>query len=52
MVGYKLKPNIGTKNHEPKWNSTRHEVIGGTTNNQYLIPSINQSKMWLRHELL
>ena len=26
--------------------------IGNPTNNQYFIPSINKSKMWLRHELL
>ena len=52
MVRYKLKPSIGTKSHEPKWSSTRHKVIGDTANNQYQIPSIDGSKMWLRHGLL
>ena len=52
MVRYKLKPSIGIKSHEPKWSSTRHKVVGNPTNNQYLAPSINKSKMWLRHELL
>lgn len=52
MVRYKLKPSIGTKSHEPKWSSTRHKVIGNPSNNQYYIPSVNKSKMWLRHELL
>ena len=52
MVRYKLKPSIGTKGHEPKWSSTRHKVVGKPTNNQYFIPSVNKSKMWLRHELL
>ena len=52
MVRYKLKPSIGTKSHEPKWSSTRHGVIGNPTNNQYLIPGINKSKMWMGHGLL
>ena len=52
MVRYKLKPSIGTKSHEPKWSSTRHKVIGNPSNNQYYIPSVNKSKLWLRHELL
>ena len=52
MVIYKLKPSIGTKSHEPKWSSTRHKVVGNSTNNRYIIPGINKSKMWLRHELL
>ena len=52
MVRYRLKPSIGTKSHEPKWSSTRHKVIGNPTNNTYVIPSINKSKVWLRHELL
>ena len=56
MVRFKLKPSIGTKGHEPKWSSTRHKVVGDSTDNQYYIPSIaveyRKSKMWLRHELL
>jgi len=56
MVRFKLKPSIGTKSHEPKWSSTRHKVVGDSTNNQYYLPSIaveyRKSKMWLRHELL
>ena len=56
MVRFKLKPSIGTKSHEPKWSSTRHAVVGNSTNNQYYIPSIaveyRKSKMWLRHEIM
>jgi len=56
MVRFKLKPSIGTKGHETKWSSTRHKVVGDSTNNQYYLPSIaveyRKSKMWLRHELL
>ena len=43
MVGYKLKPGIGTKSSEPKWGSTRHAVMGSPTNNQYSIPGVNES---------
>merc|ERR1711966_396870 len=32
MVRFKLKPSIGTKSHEPKWSSTRHAVVGNSTN--------------------
>ena len=56
MVRFKLKPSIGTKSHQPKWSSTRHKVVGDTTDNQYYIPSIaveyRKSKLWMRHELL
>ena len=56
MVRFKLKPSIGTKSHEPKWSSTRHKVVGNSTDNQYYLPRISveyrKSKMWLRHELL
>ena len=56
MVRFKLKPSIGTKSHQPKWSSTRHKVVGNSTNNQYYIPSIaveyRKSKLWMRHELL
>ena len=34
MVRYKQKPSIGTKSHEPKWSSTRHKVVGNSTNNK------------------
>ena len=56
MVRFKLKPSIGTKGHEPKWSSTRHTVVGNSTDNQYYIPSIaveyRKSKIWMRHELM
>jgi len=56
MVRFKLKPSIGTKGHEPKWSSTRHKVVGDSTDNQYFIPSIaveyRKTKMWLRHEIM
>ena len=52
MVIYKLKPSIGTKSHEPKWSSTRYNVIGNPTTNQYVIPNMNNYKVWLRHDLL
>ena len=56
MVRFKLTPSIGTKSHEPKWSSTRHKVVGNSTDNQYYLPNIyveyRKSKMWLRHELL
>ena len=52
MVRYKLKPSIGTKSHEPKWSSTRHQVVGNSTNNQSCITSINTYNMWLRHGLM
>ena len=51
MVRVHVKPKLGAKGHEPKWSSTRHKVIGNPTN-QYFIPSIHKSKMWLRHGLL
>ena len=35
MVRFKLKPSIGTKGHAPKWSSTRHKVVGNSTDNQY-----------------
>ena len=56
MVRYKLKPSIGTKSHEPKWSSTRHRIVGNSTDNQYYIPSVavehRKTKLWMRHELL
>ena len=56
MVRYKLKRSIGTKSHEPKWSSTRHKVVGNSTNNQYFIPGVavenRKSKLRMRHELL
>ena len=56
MVRFKLKPSIGTKGHEPKWSSTRHTVVGNSTDNQYYILSIavdyRKTKMWLRHEIM
>ena len=56
MVRFKLKPSIGTKSHQPKWSSTRHKVVGNSTNNDYFIPSITveyrKSKIWMRHEIM
>ena len=56
MVRFKLKRSIGTKGHEPKWSSTRHTVVGNSTDNQYYIPSIaveyRKSKMRMRHGLM
>ena len=56
MVRFKLKPSIGTKSHQPKWSSTRHKVVGNSTNNEYFIPSITveyrKSKIWMRHEIM
>ena len=56
MVRFKLKPSIGTKSHEPKWSSTRHKVVGNSTDNQYCIPGIyvehRTSKAWMKHGLL
>ena len=56
MVRYKLKPSIGTKRHEPKLSSTRHEVVGNPTGYQYIIPSIavehRKTKLRMKHELL
>ena len=56
MVIYKLTPSSGTKSHEPKWSSTRHEVVGDSTDSQHFIPSVaaenRKSKVWMRHELL
>ena len=49
MVRYKLEPSIGTKIHEPKWSSTRHRIVA-IKGNQHFIPSMNKSKMRLRHE--
>ena len=56
MVRYRQKPDIGTKGHEPKWNSTRHQVVGNSAGNRYCIPGISvehrKSKAWVKHELL
>ena len=56
MVRFKLKPNIGTKSHSPKWSSTTHEVTRTPEDNQYDIPSIyvehRKPKLLPRHELL
>ena len=27
MVIFKLKPSIGTKSHDAKWSSTRHNIL-------------------------
>ena len=46
-----LKESKFSKPHEPNWSSTRYKVVG-IKGNQYLIPSINKYKLYLRHELL
>ena len=43
--------NKFAKGHEPNWGSTRYKVVG-IKGNQYLIPSINKNKLYLRHALL
>ena len=40
-----------SKSHEPNWSSTRYKVVD-VRGNQYYIPSINEFKLHLRHELL
>ena len=56
MDRFKLKPSIGTKGNGPKWSSTGHAVVGNSTDNQYLIPSIaveyRKPKVWLRHGIM
>ena len=51
MVRVHLKPKLGTKAHEPKWSSTRHQVIR-IDGNKYLIYYMPKKKVFLRHELL
>ena len=55
-VRFKLKPSIGTKGHEAKWNSTGIKHVGISINNGYYIPSVDgeyrKSKVFVRHELL
>ena len=51
MVRVNIKTNKFAKGHEPNWSSTRYKVVG-LKGNQYLIPSINKDKLYLRHELL
>ena len=43
--------NKFAKGHEPNWSRERYKVVG-IKGNQYLIPSINKDKLYLRHELL
>ena len=43
--------NKFAKGHEPNWSRERYKVVG-IKGNQYLIPSINKYKLYLRHELL
>ena len=46
-----LKKTRFSKYHEPNWSSTRYRVVG-IEGKQYLIPSINKQKLFLRHEVL
>ena len=43
--------NKFAKGHGPNWSRERYKVVG-IKGNQYLIPSINKDKLYLRHELL
>lgn len=51
MVRVNIKKTKFSKSHEPNWSSTRYKVVD-VRGNQYFIPSINKSKLYLRHELL
>ena len=51
MVRINIKKNKFKKEHDPNWSSTRHKVVD-VRGNSYYIPSINKSKLYLRHELL
>ena len=51
MVRVNIKTCEFSKSHEPNRSSTRYKVVG-LKGNQYLIPSINKQKVFLRHELL
>ena len=46
-----LKKGKFSKSHEPNWSPTRYKVVDDR-GNQYSIPSINNQKLLLRHELL
>ena len=39
------------KGYEPNWSRERYKVVS-IKGNQYLIPSIDKDKLYLRHELL
>ena len=51
VVRVNIKKCKFSKHHEPNWSSTRYKVVG-IKGNQYLIPSIDKDKLYLRHELL
>ena len=51
MVRVSIKKNKFDTGHQPNWSSQRYKVVG-VKGNQYFIPSINKSKIYLRHELL
>ena len=51
MVRVNIKKNKFAKGHEPNWSRERYKVVG-IKGNQYLVPSINKDKLYLRHELL
>ena len=46
-----MKPKLGTKGHEPKWNSTRHIIII-TDGNKHLMNYFPKTQLLLRHGLL
>ena len=51
MVRANIKKGKFAKGHEPNWSKERHKVVD-VKGNQYFIPSVNKSKLFLRHEIL
>ena len=51
VVRVNIERNKFAKGHEPNWSRERYKVVGIKCN-QYLIPGINEDKLFLRHELL
>ena len=51
MVRVNINKTKFSKPHEPNWSSTRYKVVD-VRGNQYFIPSMNKTKLYLRHELL
>ena len=51
MVRVNINKHKFAKGYEPNWSRERYIVVG-IKGNQYLIPGINEDKLYLRHELL
>ena len=49
MVRVNIK-NEFAKGHEPNWSRERYKVVG-IKGNQYVLPSINKQRLFLRHEI-